>query len=728
MSSTSAGSVYMDLRLNKGTFQKDVSGLGAFTKGMFQGMAQAAVTAFSVYAIGKFIKSSIELSSKLAEVQNVVDVTFGQSATKINDFAQSASKAYGLSEYAAKKYTGVAGSMYKSMGFGADSASTMSIEMAKMAGDFASFYDLDTDAAFEKIRSGISGETEPLKQLGINLSVANLEAYAMKKGITQAYGAMSQQNQALLRYNYLLDSTKDAQGDFSRTSGSWANQTRLMRLQWDSFKSSMGNAFRMILTPIILMINAIIPRLNAMATSFSNFVAAVSGKSAPVTTASVAVAAIGEEATTSAAATESAAKRMKRSLMGFDEINVLTKKPGTGGAAGSSASAAPVATTTTAPVNTQESTSLISVNSALWSGYFETIKATVMSFVESAKIGFQIVSTVFTGAWDNGGKYLFDKIVAFGVKLIEFAGFINTQYIIPLQVWFRDNLAPVIGVALGVVLKVVGDVFSALTSGFKWLMSDGKPVLDTIVLVVGSFGAAFLLVNGAIAAYNFIMGIGTVVTGIMTAASWALGAAIMFITSPIGLVIAAVAAVIAIGVLLYKNWGSISTFASSLWKNIQSIFGKIGTFIGGIWKGIVDGFVGVVNTVIGGVNTMIKGFLSPFNVLIKGWNDTIGKITGKIPTISIVIPTIPKFAGGGVIDSPTLGLMGEYAGAKSNREIVTPEKLLMEVMLETLKEFFGNLQLNGGDQPINIYLDGELIEEILNKRNGLRLQAANGRG
>ena len=163
----------MDLRLNKNTFQKDVSGLGAFTKGMFQGMAQAAVTAFSVYAIGKFIKSSVELSSKLAEVQNVVDVTFGQSVAKINDFAKSTSKSYGLSEYAAKKYTGVAGSMYKSMGFGAETASDMSIEMAKLAGDFASFYDLDADAAFEKIRSGISGETEPLKQLGVNLSVAD---------------------------------------------------------------------------------------------------------------------------------------------------------------------------------------------------------------------------------------------------------------------------------------------------------------------------------------------------------------------------------------------------------------------------------------------------------------------------------------------------------------------------------------------------------------------------
>ena len=727
MSSVSAGAVVMDLKLNKNTFQKDVSSIGAFSKGVFQGMATAAAAAFSIYAIGKFIQSSIALSSKLAEVQNVVDVTFGQSATKINDFARSAAKSYGLSEYSAKKYSGVAGSMYKSMGFGADSASNMSIEMAKLAGDFASFYDLDTDAAFEKIRSGISGETEPLKQLGINLSVANLEAYAMKKGITQAYGAMSQQNQALLRYNYLLDSTKDAQGDFSRTSGSWANQIRLMRLQWDSFKSSMGTAFRMILLPIVWMINAIIPRLNAMATTFASFISTLTGQKAPVVTAAGAIGAIGEEATNSADATVAASKSIKRSLMGFDEINVLTKKPSTGGGTTGTGAVMGTSAGTSAPVNTKETTALIAVNSALWSGYFDTIKATVLSFVESARIGFQTVSLILKGAWDNGGKYLFDKIAAFGLKLIEFAGFINTQYVIPLQIWFRDNLAPVIGEALGVVLKAVGDVFSALTSGFNWLMTDGKPVLDTIILVVGSFGSAFLLVNGAIAACNFIMGIGAFVTGVMTAASWALGAAIAFITSPIGIAVAAVAAMIAIGVLLYKNWGTISIFAGDLWRNIQSIFGKIGTFIGNVWKGIVSGFIGVVNTVINGVNVMIKGFLSPFNTLIKGWNDTVGKITGKVPTISIVIPTIPRFASGGVIDSPTLGLMGEYPGARSNKEIVTPENLMRQVFVESLKEFAGIFGSSNG-QPINIYMDSDLIEEYLVKKNSLKLQAANGRG
>lgn len=726
MSSVSAGAVVMDLKLNKNSFQKDVSSIGAFSKGVFQGMATAAAAAFSIYAIGKFIQSSIALSSKLAEVQNVVDVTFGQSATKINDFAKSAAKSYGLSEYSAKKYSGVAGSMYKSMGFGADSASNMSIEMAKLAGDFASFYDLDTEAAFEKIRSGISGETEPLKQLGINLSVANLEAYAMKKGITQAYGAMSQQNQALLRYNYLLDSTKDTQGDFSRTSGSWANQIRLMRLQWDSFKSSMGTAFRMILLPVVWMINAIIPKLNAMATTFASFIATVTGQKAPVATAAGAIGAIGDEAANSAAETVAASISMKRSLMGFDEINVLTKKPSTGGVSGPGAVMGTLAGTS-APVNTQETTTLINVNSALWNTYFETIKATVMSFVESARIGFQTVSTIFMGAWDNGGKYLFDKIAAFGLKLIEFAGFINTQYVIPLQIWFRDNLAPVIGEALGVVLKAVGDVFSALTSGFKWLMTDGKPVLDTIILVVGSFGTAFLLVNGAIAAYTFIAGIGTIATNLMAGAFGLLNLAMSFVLSPIGLVVAAVGAVIAIGVLLYKNWGTISTFASDLWRNIQSIFGKIGTFIGDIWKGIVSGFIGVVNTVINGVNVMIKGFLSPFNTLIKGWNDTVGKITGKVPTISVVIPTIPRFASGGVIDSPTLGLMGEYPGARSNKEIVTPENLMRQVFVETLKEFAGMFGSSNG-QPINIYMDSDLIEEYLVKKNSLRLQAANGRG
>ena len=109
----------------------------------------------------------------------------------------------------AKKYTSTLGAMMKSSGLTGKAVTSMSTDLAGLAADMASFYNLDFETAFEKIRSGISGETEPLKQLGINMSVANLEAYALSQGITKSYESMTQAEQVTLRYNYLMQATRD---------------------------------------------------------------------------------------------------------------------------------------------------------------------------------------------------------------------------------------------------------------------------------------------------------------------------------------------------------------------------------------------------------------------------------------------------------------------------------------------------------------------------------------
>ncbi|HEY0828949.1 MAG TPA: DNA-binding protein, partial [Bacilli bacterium] len=105
----------------------------------------------------------------------------------------------------------------------------MSQNLSGLAGDFASFYNLSTNEAFDKIRAGISGETEPLKQLGIDMSVTSLEAYALAQGIKVPFDKMSQGNKTILRYNYLMEKSRDAPGDFTRTQDSFANQTRLLQ-------------------------------------------------------------------------------------------------------------------------------------------------------------------------------------------------------------------------------------------------------------------------------------------------------------------------------------------------------------------------------------------------------------------------------------------------------------------------------------------------------------------
>lgn len=204
------------------------------------------------------IKTGIDYASDLAEVQNVVDVTFGSATEAINSWSKECLAAYGMNEVSAKRYAGTLGAMFKSSGLAGDAIVDMSKDMVGLAGDMASFYNLDLETAFEKIRSGISGETEPLKQLGINMSVANLEAYALSQGITTAYNEMSQAEQVMLRYNYLMSTTADAQGDFARTQDSYANQTRLLSESWLEFTGVMAEQLLPVLTTIVSWLNNIV--------------------------------------------------------------------------------------------------------------------------------------------------------------------------------------------------------------------------------------------------------------------------------------------------------------------------------------------------------------------------------------------------------------------------------------------------------------------------------------
>lgn len=188
------------------------------------------------------IKDSKELASDLTEVQNVVDVTFGDRSREIDKWAEAIGEAFGLSELKGKQFIGSMGAMLKSMEVTDEQVVTMSKNLTELAADMASFYNADLDTVFNKIMSGISGQVMPLREFGINLNVANLEAYALAQGIEKTYNEMTQGEQAMLRYNYLLKVTADAQGDFARNLDSQANQERITQLQREEFLKRFGEA------------------------------------------------------------------------------------------------------------------------------------------------------------------------------------------------------------------------------------------------------------------------------------------------------------------------------------------------------------------------------------------------------------------------------------------------------------------------------------------------------
>lgn len=259
----SDGTLIFDTKIDTSGFEKGLKGLklsgvkaassiaGEITKGIIGASALQG----GIKTLVDFGKKSIKLASDLQEVQNVVDVTFGQGAADVNNFAKEASTAFGLTELQAKQFTGTLGAMLKSMGLSETEAKDMAISMAGLVGDMASFYNLDHETAFEKIRSGLAGETEPLRQLGINMSVANLEAYRLSKGIKTAYDSMTEAEKTQLRYSYLMEQTSDAQGDFSRTQDSFANQVRLLSNNIDTLAANIGSKLLPFATSAVSALN-----------------------------------------------------------------------------------------------------------------------------------------------------------------------------------------------------------------------------------------------------------------------------------------------------------------------------------------------------------------------------------------------------------------------------------------------------------------------------------------
>lgn len=195
----------------------------------------------SVGAIVKLGKDCIETASNLQEVANVVDVTFGKTAGVVNDWAKQSAASFGLSQTAAKRYIGTYGTMAKQFEFTEEQAAQMGVELTKLSGDVASFYNLDNKVAATKLKSVFTGETESLKELGVVMTQTQLDAFAMANGWNKTTKDMTEQEKVLLRYQYTMDKLSHVQGDFMRTSDGYANSVRTLELNLENLKIEIGN-------------------------------------------------------------------------------------------------------------------------------------------------------------------------------------------------------------------------------------------------------------------------------------------------------------------------------------------------------------------------------------------------------------------------------------------------------------------------------------------------------
>lgn len=304
------GSIRIDTQINTQPISTGISQI----ENKIKGLASAVGLAFGVKELIEFGSKAISAASDLAEAQNVVDTAFGEMSYKMEQFAATAMDTYGISELTAKNMGSTYMAMAKGMGVATDAASDMAVTLTGRLSDIMSFYN-KTQSEVDTIgRAMITGETEPLKAIGVVMTQTNLQAYAMAQGLNKSYTEMSAQEQLLVRYKYFLEQTALAQGDFAKTSEGWANQTRLLSERLNQFITNLGQLLINTFTPALQFANEAVTFLNDLFFG-GNEEDATAVKNAEAVADEVA--AVGTEA-------EKSEKKLNNLLSGFDELHIIS--------------------------------------------------------------------------------------------------------------------------------------------------------------------------------------------------------------------------------------------------------------------------------------------------------------------------------------------------------------------------------------------------------------------
>ena len=892
-------------------------------------MAKGIIASVSLIALVKLGKEALEYASNIEEVQNVVDVSFGNMANEINEFAKTSAASFGLSELAAKKTASTFMAMSNGMGIARDAGKLMSMQLTALSGDMASFYNVSQEMANTALNSIFTGETESLKKFGIVLTEANLKEYAMSQGIKKQYSEMTQAEKVAIRYNYVMQATANAQGDFARTSNSWANQIRLLKLNFQQLMGVLGQILKNVLLPVIQALNTIISLLvsaaNAVAKTFGGSGISFKG-------ASESIGGVGDSAGDLAdnlGEADKQAKALSKTISGFDELNTLTGKTTGGTDTGASGGTGVGDIGLSEPyqfeqLNKQEGELKKSLDEYLKAvnSFVSNVNDVFKKYLSTAEeIGVKAADTinkVFGGInWakigetvGNGTNLIINTLHGFAVELdwkkigydiaTSLANYLGTVDWGKAGTTLAEYLNGVFDAVNGVLdnTELVDNLISACTDFINGFVNTFDPsklteaiaklatvltkfVKEAILLIdwdalredvnegikglfttpesTAVFGTAFGLIgisaatNLVQAFLNFDIG-GKITSGVtkivkhihdafLSPLADEMGGALDHIESfskrgisffretdvalgdsasgfmswgnfaskafalplvKIVAVAAALAAVIAAMVKLYKEneefrkvvntlWNSVKeifgslveivttvwndtlkpvfsafweliktvwdTFAEAvgaivsvsaplllaileklkvainaitlvvkiiapvigeatksainffkdLLNNVKTIFGGITKFISGvftgdwkkawegvkqIFKGVFDALAGIakapINTIIGFVNGLLKGITNGMNTVIRKINTLSWKVPDWVPLIggqkwgfnfkTFTPYQVQYLADGGVLKSPTLAMAGEYPGASTNPEIVTPQNLLTEII------------------------------------------------
>lgn len=674
-------------------------------------------TGIVALGIGKVIKDSITTGMDAVESDNLFETSLGKWADSVREWSEETSNALGLNAVAMRKNTGVIYNMTSSMGVAENNALKMSKGISLLSEDMASFYNLDSSEAFNKLRAGLTGETEPLKALGILVDENTVKQVAYSEGIAENGAELTQQQKVLARYVAILKQTGNAQGDLARTIDSPANQLRLLKNQ----VSQLGLAFSNFLMPII---SAVLPYITAFAkviTLALNSLAKFMGLKS--TNASNETSKISSNVGGLGSGLDDAnkkAKKLKGTLASFDEMNVLQDNSSDSSSTGSGGGGTGAGG--------------LDFDLGEYDAHLDWVSSKTDAIVEKIKNTFKTLGGVinsiwksepvqaFAGAVTSYGQFVFDYWSMLGQNLWEnlqltwsnIEGNLSTSLSnmsnlwtnfwtdiqVGIETWGQPIIDGVSGLFNSIWLDAVDPAIQLISKAwadFSGILLNlwnehGEPLINNI----GEFATKTIALFQSI--WDNVLE--PIITPFLETLSWLWDEHISKIVEKTGDFVGKSVngaleiynkfiQPIAIWLLekLAPAWaflsnavigvlGSILAVISDVIGSIIGIFGGIIDFITGIftgnwskaWNGIkdifkniIDGLVGIfkfpINLIIDGINSFISGLNK---VKVPDWVPAVG---GK----GINIPKIPKLARGGIVDRPTTAIIGE-----AGKEAVMP--------------------------------------------------------
>lgn len=584
--------------------RKATTTTGKFTSGL-KALNVAAV-AITFRKIGHFIAQAVTESNKYQEDLNLFTVALGQYAAEAQNYAEKVSDVMGIDPAQWLRNQGVFNTLLTGFGDTAERAQLMSQNLTQLGYDISSFFNISIEDAMQKLQSGISGELEPLRRLGYDLSQARLEQTALNLGIKESVANMTQAEKAELRYYAIMTQVTTAQGDMARTLEAPANQLRILQAQLTQAARAIGNIFIPALNAILPYAIAVVQVIREIANALANLAGfkLTEVDYSGVNSAAVGAGSLADNLDDAAGA----AKKLKQYTAGFDELNVFAPNTGSGSGAGAGGAGG------------------FDFDLPTYDFLGDAVQTRIGEIKKMIEDTLAEITTIVSGF-----------MLAVGAILVVTG----------------------VNIPLGVGLMAAGAVGLAATVGLNWTAMSSE-LASTLALITGVVGG-FLLALGAIMAFsgaNLPLGIAlmalggaslvtaavinwhnsdqhltdalTTLTGVLAGASLAVGAMLAFtgVATGLGIALMAVGAVTLVSAAAL-NWNSIS-------DALASPLSRVGLLVSGaiLALGAILAFSGCMPL---GIALMAVGATSLVSVMALNWNGLSDEIQNVIAIITTVV-------------------------------------------------------------------------------------------